>query len=112
MRSKPSNAVASYSLPAFHAPECVLVAIALLARTAQFRTELSRSFRVLAQTSRILLTPDPRLTDDFVLIRAGEMPQKSLANFFVNERGKASAFWAPPGVQLNHILAVIDASLK
>src|SRR5260221_3655079 len=42
MRSKPSNAGASYSLPAFHVPECVLVAIALLARTAQFRTELSR----------------------------------------------------------------------
>jgi hypothetical protein len=34
------------------------------------------------------------------------------AAFLVNERGKARAFWAPPGVQLNHILAVVDASLK
>jgi len=73
---------------------------------------ISRRSEVVRQTSRILIAPGPRLTDDFVLIRAGEMPQKSLANFFVNERGKASAFWAPPGVQLNHILAVIDASLK
>ncbi len=68
--------------------------------------------KVLGEISRILLTPDPRFTDDFVLICAGEMPQKSLASFFVNERGKASAFWAQPGVRLNHILAVIDASLK
>jgi hypothetical protein len=52
------------------------------------------------------------LTDDFVLIRAGETPQKSLASFFVNERGKASAFRAHPGVQLNHVLAVIDGPLK
>jgi len=73
---------------------------------------ISRRSEVVRQTSRILIAPGPRLTDEFVLIRAGEMPQKSLANFFVNERGKASAFWAPPGVQLNHILAVIDASLK
>ena len=51
-------------------------------------------------------------TYDFVLIRTGEMPQKSPASFFVNERGKASAFWAQPGVQLNHILAVIDGPLK
>jgi hypothetical protein len=40
------------------------------------------------------------------------MPQKSLANFFVGERGKAIAFWAPPGVQLNHLVAVINASLE
>jgi hypothetical protein len=32
------------------------------------------------------------------------MPQKSLASFFVNECGKAVAFWTPPGVQLkSHI---------
>ena len=40
------------------------------------------------------------------------MPQKSPASFFVNERGKASAFWAPPGMQLNHMMAVINAFLK
>jgi len=80
---------------------------------AIFSADCRGSFKkFLGQISRILLAPDKRLTDDFVLIRAGEMPQKSLASFFVNERGKASAFWAPPGVQLNHILAVIDASLK
>ena len=62
--------------------------------------------------SIIFLTPHPCLTDHFVLIRAGEMPQKSLASFFVNERGKASAFGAQPGVQLNHILAAIDGPLK
>jgi hypothetical protein len=66
----------------------------------------------LVKLSRIFLAPFQRLTNDLVLIRAGEMPQKSLASFFVNERGKASAFWASPNVQLNHILAVVDAPLK
>jgi len=40
------------------------------------------------------------------------MPQKSLASFFVNERREAGAFWAPPGVQLNHVLLVADTPLK
>jgi len=66
---------------------------------------------VLGRASRVLIAPNQRLTDDLVLIRAGEMPQKSLASF-VNERSKTSAFWAPPNVQLNHILAVFDAPLK
>ena len=45
---------------------------------------------VLGRASRVLIAPNQRLTDDLVLIRAREMPQKSLANFFVNERRKAS----------------------
>jgi len=42
----------------------------------------------------------------------GEMPQKSLASLFENERHKASVFRVPPGVQLNHILSVVNAPLK
>jgi hypothetical protein len=49
----------------------------------------------------ILLAPFKRLPDDFVLIRAGEMPQKSLANFFVNEHGECTSLRTPPGVQLD-----------
>jgi hypothetical protein len=82
-----------------------------------FRPRLSLRDEIRHEVSRddppsISLTPHQSLTDDFVLIRAGEMPQKSLASFFINERGKTSVFPAPPGVQLNHILAMIDASLK
>jgi hypothetical protein len=40
------------------------------------------------------------------------MPQEPFGGLLVNERGKAVAFWAPPGVQLNHIFAVVDAPLK
>ena len=72
---------------------------------------LERRFRW-NQTSRILIAPEPRLTDDFVLICAGEMPQEPFGGFLVNERGKAVAFWARPGVQLYHIFAVVDAPLK
>ncbi len=68
--------------------------------------------RCAVQASRILLAPEPRLTDDVVLIRAGEMPQEPFGGLLVNEPGKAVAFWAPPGVQLNQILAVADAPLK
>jgi hypothetical protein len=35
-----------------------------------------------------------------------------LGGLLVDERGKAGAFWAPSGVQLNHILAVVDTPLK
>jgi hypothetical protein len=65
-----------------------------------------------SRASRVLIAPNQRLPNDFVLIRVGEMPQKSLASLFENERHKASAFRAHPGVQLNHILAVVDAPLK
>ncbi len=40
------------------------------------------------------------------------MPQKSLANFFVNEHGECTALRTPPGVQLDRKMAVIDGELK
>jgi hypothetical protein len=43
---------------------------------------------------------------------AGEMPQEPFVGLLVNERGKAGAFWTPPGVQLNHVLVVVDTPLK
>jgi hypothetical protein len=52
------------------------------------------------------------LTNDFVLICANEMPQNQFGDLLENERGKASVFWARPGMQLNHILAMVDAPLK
>ena len=61
---------------------------------------------------RILLAPDKRLTDHFVLIRADDMPQKSLASFLVNERGKRTALQTPPGVQLDRKFAMINTALK
>jgi hypothetical protein len=48
---------------------------------------------------RILIAPGQCLTDDLVLIRAGEMSQQPLASLFENECQKASPFQAPPGVQ-------------
>ena len=68
--------------------------------------------RSLGQTSRILLAPDQRLPNDFVLVGAKEMPQEAFGGLLVNERGKAGACWASPGVQLDHMMAVINASLK
>jgi hypothetical protein len=67
---------------------------------------------VLGRASRVLLAPDQRLPDDFVLIRACEMPQKSLANFLVNEHGECTALRMPPSMQLDRKMALIDASLK
>ena len=64
----------------------------------------------MVKLSRILLAPDQRLTDDFVLIRAGEMPQKSL--LLVNERSKRTTLRTPPGVQLDRKVAVINLALK
>jgi len=40
------------------------------------------------KTSQILLAPDQRLPDDFVFIRACEMPQKAAGGLFVNEVAK------------------------
>src|SRR6266478_5557718 len=40
------------------------------------------------------------------------MPQKPLGGLLVNERGKATTFWPSPGVQLDHVMAVIDSPLK
>jgi len=66
----------------------------------------------LGQTLRILFAPFQRLPDDFALIRASEMPQESLTCILVNECGKASVFRAVPGVQLDHMMTVINAPLK
>jgi len=59
-----------------------------------------------------LLAPDQRLPNDFVLIGAKEMPQQPVGGLLVNERGKATTFWPSPSVQLDHMMAVINASLK
>jgi hypothetical protein len=67
---------------------------------------------VLGQTSRILIAPAPRLTDDFVLIRADEMPQKPLASFVVNERSERTTLRTSTSVQLDRKLAVINDALK
>jgi hypothetical protein len=64
------------------------------------------------QTLRILLAPFQRLTDDFVLIRAGESLQKSLATFVINKRSERRALRTPPSVQLDRKVAVINAALK
>jgi len=60
----------------------------------------------------MLLAPDQRLPSDFVLIGANEMPQEAFGCLLVNGRGKGSAFWAAPGVQLDHMVTVINASLE
>jgi hypothetical protein len=40
------------------------------------------------------------------------MPQEPFGGLLVNERGKASAFRPSPGVQLDHMVAVINALLE
>jgi hypothetical protein len=40
------------------------------------------------------------------------MPQKPLGGLLVNERGKATTFRPSPGVQLDHMMAVINSPLK
>jgi hypothetical protein len=52
------------------------------------------------------------LPDDFVFIRAGELLQKSLATFLINERSERTALRTAPGVQLDRKVAVINAALK
>src|SRR5258707_4253457 len=68
--------------------------------------------KVLGQASRILIAPFQRLPDDFVFVRAGELPQKSLATFLINERSERTALRIAPGVQLDRKVAVINAALK
>jgi hypothetical protein len=60
----------------------------------------------------MLIAPEQRLTDDLILVRAGEMPQKSLASSFVNERGERTALRTSPSVQLDRKMAVINDALK
>jgi hypothetical protein len=67
---------------------------------------------VLGLTLRNFLAPFQRLPDDFVFVRAGELPQKSLATFLINERSERTALRAAPGVQLDRKVAVINGALK
>jgi hypothetical protein len=60
----------------------------------------------------MLIAPEQRLTDDLALIRAGEMPQKSLVSSFVNERSERTALRTSPSVQLDRKVAVINDALK
>ena len=50
--------------------------------------------------------------DDLVLIRAGEMLQKPLATFLVNERSERTALRTSPSLQLDRKMAVINDALK
>jgi hypothetical protein len=52
------------------------------------------------------------LPDDLVLIGAGEMPQKPLASFLVNERSERTALRTSPSMQLDRKLAAINDALK
>jgi hypothetical protein len=52
------------------------------------------------------------LTDHLVLVGANEMPQEPFGGLLVNKRGKASAFWPSPSMQLDYMMAVINAFLK
>ena len=67
----------------------------------------NEDFRVLLPNPlRISLAPHQRLTDHFVFIGAGDMPQKLLASFLVNERSERTALHTPPGMQLDRKLAL------
>jgi hypothetical protein len=59
----------------------------------------------------ILLALFQRLPDDFVFVRAREIPQEALARSLVNERCKSSQLRTPPGMQLDRIHTMIDALL-
>ena len=67
---------------------------------------------VLGLTLRNFLAPFQRLPDDFAFVRAGELLQKSLATFLINERSEPTALRTAPGVQLDRKVAVINAALK
>src|ERR1700730_8789043 len=77
-------------------------------RLTDRRTRLS----FLGQTLRILLAPFQRLPDDFVFVRAREIPQEPLDRSRVDECGKRRPLRTPPSVQLDRKMALIDASLK
>jgi hypothetical protein len=67
---------------------------------------------VLGQASRIFIAPHQCLTGDLVLIRAGEMLQKPLASFLVNERSERTALRTSPCVQLDRKVVAINDALK
>src|SRR5260370_8149539 len=109
MRSKPSNAGASYSLSPIPRPRVCAGgwrAPHNFGQTCRGRSE------VLGLTLRNFLAPFQRLPDDFVFVRAGELPQKSLATFLINERSEPTALRTAPGVQLDRKVAVINVALK
>jgi len=54
----------------------------------------------------ILLAPDQCFTDDFVLIRASEIPEKSLASLLLNESSERADLRTSPSVQLDQIVTV------
>jgi len=90
----------SYSLP-FHASAPL---------NSFSRADCRRSFKkFLGQISRILVAPFQRLPDDFVLVRAREIPQEPLARSLVDKRGKRRPLRTPPGVQLDRKRTMIDA---
>jgi hypothetical protein len=60
----------------------------------------------------ILVAPSQRFADDLALIRAGEMPQKPITNFLVNEGSKHIHLRTSPNVQLDRKMVVIDDALK
>src|ERR1700730_17686506 len=73
---------------------------------------MGKLLRATLRSALILLAPFQRLPDDFVFIRAGEMPLESLDRSRVDKCGKRRPFRTPPGVQLDRKMALIDASLK
>jgi hypothetical protein len=66
---------------------------------------------VLGLTLRNFLAPFQRLPDDFVFVRAGELLQKSLATFPINERGERTALRTAPGVQLDRKVPLSQSSV-
>jgi hypothetical protein len=74
--------------------------------------EQGAEYSVFDRTLGIFLAPFQRLPDEFVLVRASKMTQKSLASFLVNEHSERTAFRTSPSVQLDRKVAVINRALK
>ena len=80
MRSKPSNAGASYSLPAFHGPECVCWWLSRCWRAPHnFGQNCRGRSEVLGLTLRNFLAPFQRLPDDFVFEAELDRQTKEIA---------------------------------
>src|SRR6266404_5180969 len=113
MRSKPSNAGAPLIRSRHSTPLSVRWWLSRCWRAPHnFGQNCRGRSEVLGLTLRKFLAPFQRLPDDFVFVRAGELLQKSLATFLINERSERTALRTPPGVQLNRKVAVINAALK
>jgi hypothetical protein len=63
-------------------------------------------------TRSIGLAPLQRLPDHFVFIRAGEMSQEPFGDLIINERRKRTDVCSPPSVQLDQVMAMVEASLE